>query len=35
MAGLIQFYEGQNIFVAGATGFLGKVFAGETPASVP
>jgi len=25
MAGVIQFYEGQNIFVTGATGFLGKV----------
>jgi fatty acyl-CoA reductase len=25
MAGLVQFFEGQNIFVTGATGFLGKV----------
>jgi fatty acyl-CoA reductase len=25
MAGVIQFYEGQNIFVTGASGFLGKV----------
>jgi len=25
MAGVIQFYEGQNIFVTGAGGFLGKV----------
>ncbi len=25
MAGVIQFFEGQNIFVTGATGFLGKV----------
>jgi fatty acyl-CoA reductase len=25
MAGLIQFFEGQNMFVTGATGFLGKV----------
>jgi thioester reductase-like protein len=25
MAGLIQFLEGQNIFVSGATGFIGKV----------
>ena len=25
MAGVIQFYEGQNIFVSGASGFLGKV----------
>ncbi len=25
MAGIIQFFEWQNIFVTGATGFLGKV----------
>ena len=25
MAGVIQFYERQNIFVSGASGFLGKV----------
>ena len=25
MAGVIQFYEGQNIFVTGASGILGKV----------
>jgi nucleoside-diphosphate-sugar epimerase len=25
MAGVIQFFEGQNIFVTGATGFMGKV----------
>jgi nucleoside-diphosphate-sugar epimerase len=25
MAGVIHFFEGQNIFVTGATGFLGKV----------
>ena len=25
MVGVIQFFEGQNIFVTGATGFLGKV----------
>jgi NAD dependent epimerase/dehydratase family enzyme len=25
MAGIIQFFEGQNIFVTGATGFMGKV----------
>jgi len=25
MTGVVQFYEGQNIFVTGATGFLGKV----------
>jgi fatty acyl-CoA reductase len=25
MAGVIQFYEGQNIFVTGASGYLGKV----------
>jgi fatty acyl-CoA reductase len=25
MAGLIHFYEGQNIFTTGATGFLGKL----------
>jgi len=25
MAGVIQFYEGQNIFVTGTSGFLGKV----------
>ena len=25
MAGIIHFYEGQNIFVTGASGFIGKV----------
>jgi fatty acyl-CoA reductase len=25
MAGIIKWFEGQNIFVTGATGFLGKV----------
>jgi hypothetical protein len=25
MAGVIQFYEGQNIFVNGTSGYLGKV----------
>jgi len=25
MTGVVKFYEGQNIFVTGATGFLGKV----------
>jgi fatty acyl-CoA reductase len=25
MAGVMEFFEGQNIFVTGASGFLGKV----------
>jgi len=35
MAGVIEFYEGQNIFVTGATGFLGKVLLEKLLRSCP
>ena len=35
MAGVIQFYEGQNIFVTGASGFLGKVLLEKLLRSCP
>ena len=35
MAGVIQFYEGQNIFVTGASGFLGKVLLEKLLRSYP
>jgi thioester reductase-like protein len=35
MAGVIEFFEGQNIFVTGATGFLGKVLLEKLLRSCP
>jgi fatty acyl-CoA reductase len=35
MAGVIQFFEGQNILVTGATGFLGKVLLEKLLRSCP
>jgi thioester reductase-like protein len=35
MAGVIKFFEGQNIFVTGATGFLGKVLLEKLLRSCP
>ena len=35
MAGIIQFFEGKNIFVTGASGFLGKVLLEKLLRSCP
>jgi fatty acyl-CoA reductase len=35
MAGVIEFFEGQNIFVTGATGFLSKVLLEKLLRSCP
>jgi fatty acyl-CoA reductase len=35
MAGVIQFFEGKNIFVTGATEFLGKVLLEKVLRSCP
>jgi thioester reductase-like protein len=35
MAGIIEFYRGQNVFVTGATGFMGKVLLEKLLRSCP